>query len=298
MDNSTESMDNFKHIIKNLSDQGVIHSNKQSKASDITSAETSEHIGSADGTVKSHDNTCNDIGTLKSEYLGKSSSSYFTEGLADRVELPGADDDCGCYGNKHSQIVHDSVDGCHTRQSNNSDAISISSNSISSNNDQKPSICDNCCHGNGHTEKNGCSHRLNNGSTDYLTNDEKKYNTCDKCAISDEKHDNTDIKKTCDTCTAEKFALSDEKNDDTNVNNACSKSWRLSDNKQTCDTSASGHDLPSILMIGLHCCGDLTPTMMKFFSGLDDIKGLCCVSCCYHRMRFDGMYLKYVLYKI
>ncbi|XP_069102153.1 probable methyltransferase-like protein 25 [Argopecten irradians] len=43
--------------------------------------------------------------------------------------------------------------------------------------------------------------------------------------------------------------------------------------------------LPWALMIGLHCCGDLTPTMMEYFRRLDFIRGLCCVSCCYHRMK-------------
>ncbi|XP_033725202.1 protein RRNAD1-like [Pecten maximus] len=42
--------------------------------------------------------------------------------------------------------------------------------------------------------------------------------------------------------------------------------------------------LPRALMIGLHCCGDLTPTMMEYFQSLDFVRGLCCVSCCYHRM--------------
>ncbi|XP_021342817.1 methyltransferase-like protein 25 isoform X2 [Mizuhopecten yessoensis] len=42
---------------------------------------------------------------------------------------------------------------------------------------------------------------------------------------------------------------------------------------------------PRALMIGLHCCGDLTPTMMEYFRCLDFVRGLCCVSCCYHRMK-------------
>lgn len=53
-----------------------------------------------------------------------------------------------------------------------------------------------------------------------------------------------------------------------------------------------GHNVcsivPNILMIGLHCCGDLTPTMLRYFTELKYIRGLCCVSCCYHRMTFDG----------
>lgn len=44
---------------------------------------------------------------------------------------------------------------------------------------------------------------------------------------------------------------------------------------------------PRVCMVGLHCCGDLTPTMLKCFQELDCIRSLCCVSCCYHRMKFD-----------
>ncbi|CAC5359330.1 unnamed protein product [Mytilus coruscus] len=72
-----------------------------------------------------------------------------------------------------------------------------------------------------------------------------------------------------------------------NVKKTSYENCPLSEDKQTCDNSPLCKDLPNILMIGLHCCGDLTPTMMKFFSSLDVIKGLCCVSCCYHRMKFD-----------
>ena len=41
----------------------------------------------------------------------------------------------------------------------------------------------------------------------------------------------------------------------------------------------------NVLMVGLHCCGDLTPTMMQYFSKLQFIRGFCCVSCCFHRMQ-------------
>ncbi|XP_045184754.2 uncharacterized protein LOC123542814 [Mercenaria mercenaria] len=46
-------------------------------------------------------------------------------------------------------------------------------------------------------------------------------------------------------------------------------------------------DTPQLCMVGLHCCGDLTPTMLKHFVELDQITSLCCVSCCYHRMNFN-----------
>lgn len=41
-------------------------------------------------------------------------------------------------------------------------------------------------------------------------------------------------------------------------------------------------------MIGLHCCGDLTPTMLHRFVDCPWITSLVCVSCCYHRMAYDG----------
>jgi hypothetical protein len=37
-------------------------------------------------------------------------------------------------------------------------------------------------------------------------------------------------------------------------------------------------------MIGLHCCGDLTPTMLKMFCDIEELTCLVCVSCCYHNM--------------
>ena len=47
---------------------------------------------------------------------------------------------------------------------------------------------------------------------------------------------------------------------------------------------------PQVCMVGLHCCGDLTPTMLKCFQELDCIRSLCCVSCCYHRMKYNGKF--------
>lgn len=55
------------------------------------------------------------------------------------------------------------------------------------------------------------------------------------------------------------------------------------------NTTLTGSDVPKddvyrCLLIGLHCCGDLTPAMLKVYSDTDFVRGLCCVSCCYHRM--------------
>ena len=57
------------------------------------------------------------------------------------------------------------------------------------------------------------------------------------------------------------------------------------------DSRSSKHQ-GQVCMVGLHCCGDLTPTMLKCFKDIDCIRSLCCVSCCYHRMRYDGKCLK------
>ncbi|KAI8503303.1 hypothetical protein Bbelb_191240 [Branchiostoma belcheri] len=37
-------------------------------------------------------------------------------------------------------------------------------------------------------------------------------------------------------------------------------------------------------MVGLHCCGDLCPTMLKMFTSVERLSCLVCVSCCYHGM--------------
>lgn len=55
------------------------------------------------------------------------------------------------------------------------------------------------------------------------------------------------------------------------------------------NTTLTGNDVTKsdvyrCLLIGLHCCGDLTPAMLKVYSEADFVRGLCCVSCCYHRM--------------
>ena len=44
----------------------------------------------------------------------------------------------------------------------------------------------------------------------------------------------------------------------------------------------------NVCMIGLHCCGPLTPTMIELFLHCDSVKSLVCVSCCYHSMPANG----------
>ena len=39
-----------------------------------------------------------------------------------------------------------------------------------------------------------------------------------------------------------------------------------------------------VVLTGLHPCGDLTPTLMRFFKSLNQITHLCMVGCCYHKL--------------
>lgn len=88
------------------------------------------------------------------------------------------------------------------------------------------------------------------------------------------------LKKEYNSCQTEQLTSTDvEKvNDDMGCN--CSA-------VQTRETGFQNLD-PKVCMVGLHCCGDLTPTMLKCFRDLDCIRSLCCISCCYHRMKFNG----------
>ncbi len=43
-----------------------------------------------------------------------------------------------------------------------------------------------------------------------------------------------------------------------------------------------------ICMIGLHCCGPLTPAMLHLFGTKPQLKSLVCLSCCYHSMTVQG----------
>ena len=43
-----------------------------------------------------------------------------------------------------------------------------------------------------------------------------------------------------------------------------------------------------VCLVGLHCCGDLTPSTLQQFSSIDECKVVVCMSCCYHRLSTDG----------
>ncbi len=41
---------------------------------------------------------------------------------------------------------------------------------------------------------------------------------------------------------------------------------------------------------GLHCCGDLTPTLLKSFLATPTIKMAAILSCCYHKMALPASF--------
>lgn len=50
-----------------------------------------------------------------------------------------------------------------------------------------------------------------------------------------------------------------------------------------------GKGLQPVCLLGLHCCGDLTPLMLRRFSECCPPRSvLVCMGCCYHRMSTDG----------
>lgn len=85
-----------------------------------------------------------------------------------------------------------------------------------------------------------------------------------------------DTEQTTNECSE----MPESYNNDRNVG----KSAEKSEKREFC----SSLETPQLCMVGLHCCGDLTPTMLKYFVELDAVTSLCCISCCYHRMKFSG----------
>ncbi|XP_067936319.1 methyltransferase-like protein 25B [Watersipora subatra] len=43
-----------------------------------------------------------------------------------------------------------------------------------------------------------------------------------------------------------------------------------------------------VCMVGLHCCGDLTPATLHQFHTIEECKTLVCLGCCYHRLSLDA----------
>ena len=48
----------------------------------------------------------------------------------------------------------------------------------------------------------------------------------------------------------------------------------------------------NVILTGLHPCGDLTPTLMRMFKNLDEIKSLIFVGCCYNKISENPLYFK------
>jgi len=56
------------------------------------------------------------------------------------------------------------------------------------------------------------------------------------------------------------------------------------DDSQECLQKLSFLTSEKSCLVGLHCCGDLTPQLLKMFTEIDQFSSLMLVSCCYHKM--------------
>ncbi|KAI0215432.1 Methyltransferase-like protein 25 [Lamellibrachia satsuma] len=78
----------------------------------------------------------------------------------------------------------------------------------------------------------------------------------------------------------------------TGVCNCAVASGRYRDYEQTLEPehrkASQGTRSMPLCMIGLHCCADLTPTMLHLLTRMPDIACLVCVGCCYHNMTKAG----------
>ena len=52
--------------------------------------------------------------------------------------------------------------------------------------------------------------------------------------------------------------------------------------------AVQNRSVENICMVGLHCCGPLTPAMLDLFLQSPSLKLVVCVSCCYHSMPLNG----------
>ena len=66
--------------------------------------------------------------------------------------------------------------------------------------------------------------------------------------------------------------------------NGCNAEGKIEKNGQ----ALLNRSVDNICMIGLHCCGSLTPAMLDLFLLCPRLKSLVCVSCCYHSMPVNG----------
>ncbi|KAL8563892.1 hypothetical protein ACOMHN_049548 [Nucella lapillus] len=54
-----------------------------------------------------------------------------------------------------------------------------------------------------------------------------------------------------------------------------------------CEGGQRGEEGVRVCLVGLHCCGDLTPAMVRLYRAVPCLRALCCVSCCYHKMQLQ-----------
>ncbi|XP_035225385.1 uncharacterized protein LOC118197926 isoform X3 [Stegodyphus dumicola] len=67
--------------------------------------------------------------------------------------------------------------------------------------------------------------------------------------------------------------------------NAYNKDLTCSCKISTCaNGSFNKSHLNPVLMVGLHCCGNLMQDMMSIFSQMDELKAFVCVGCCYNKI--------------
>lgn len=109
----------------------------------------------------------------------------------------------------------------------------------------------------------------------------------EKSVCPDEWYNLSDVQEIVDNSERQKQCNTDSSQNATECK--CSKISSVHDeclslNKGLCSMSVCKS---KVCMIGLHCCGDLTPMMMQIFSEMSEVCVLVCVSCCYHRMEND-----------
>ncbi len=108
---------------------------------------------------------------------------------------------------------------------------------------------------------------------------------CDEASAQNDSSVNL-IKTDVDTETSADLrkAKSDESHQRTNTDS------KHPGNKKDKEDVNSGDNVISsgICMIGLHCCGPLTPAILHLFHMEPQIKALVCLSCCYHNMNVQG----------
>ncbi|XP_035225383.1 protein RRNAD1-like isoform X1 [Stegodyphus dumicola] len=71
--------------------------------------------------------------------------------------------------------------------------------------------------------------------------------------------------------------------------NAYNKDLTCSCKISTCaNGSFNKSHLNPVLMVGLHCCGNLMQDMMSIFSQMDELKAFVCVGCCYNKINITN----------